>query len=211
MVKVKLIKIDKADLLYANCFVVTDSKKQCVVVDPTAIDNTIVDYIEDNGLTLKGILLTHGHCDHVRGVDVLYKKYKVPVFIGGYDIYKLRDSHINCSEFLGECCYVLSPAVTISDNDVLNDLIDEEIIVIDTPYHTSGSVCYYFKNSNILFSGDFILPHGVGRCDLPSSIPEELPISMAKIKALPKTCKIYGGHGGSSTLEIELRLNPFVK
>ena len=111
---------------------------------------------------------------------------------------------------LGEILIVKAKATTVADNEVLH-LLKEDILVLTTPYHTAGSVCYYLKDSGVCFTGDFILPHGIGRSDLPDARPRELARSMAKITALPKETKIYGGHGKASTLEMELRVNPFVK
>ena len=112
--------------------------------------------------------------------------------------------------FLGENVTIKSKANTVADNEVLH-FLNEDIKVIAVPYHTSGSVCFYLKESGILFTGDFIIMHGIGRSDLPSAMPKELGNSMAKVLALPNATKIYGGHGPSSTLEIERRVNPFVK
>ena len=98
----------------------------------------------------------------------------------------------------------------VADNEVLH-LLSEDILVITVPYHTSGSVCYYLKDSELIFTGDFILPHGVGRSDLPSAKPRELRNSMAKIIALPQNTKIYPGHGPFSSIEKERKVNPFVK
>ena len=206
---VPFIYEDKDDL-YANTYVLIDKTKQCVVIDPAKSYSGLVNYIIKNSLTLKGILLTHGHADHIRGVDVLVDAFKVPVYIGFDDLDKLTDTFSNCSEFLGEKVIVKAKAETLADNDVLH-LLSEDIRVIYTPYHTSGGVCFYLEDSDILFTGDFIIPHGIGRCDLPTSKPKELRNSMDKILALPKATKIYGGHEGSSTLEIEMRINRYVK
>ena len=206
---VPFIYEDKDDL-YANTYVLIDETKQCVVVDPAKSYNGLVNYIIKNSLSLKGILLTHGHADHIRGVDALVDAFKVPVYIGFDDLDKLTDTFSNCSEFLGEKVVVKAKAETLADNDVLH-LLSEDIRVIYTPYHTSGGVCFYLKDSGILFTGDFIIPHGIGRCDLPTSKPRELTNSMSKIVRLPKSVKIYGGHEGSSTLEIEMRINRYVK
>ena len=206
---VPFIYEDKDDL-YANTYVLIDKTKQCVVIDPAKSYSGLVNYIIKNSLTLKGILLTHGHADHIRGVDVLVDAFKVPVYIGFDDLDKLTDTFSNCSEFLGEKVIVKAKAETLADNDVLH-LLSEDIRVIYTPYHTSGSVCYYLKDSNILFTGDFIIPHGIGRSDLPTAKPREFRNSMNKILELPKSVKIYGGHERSSTLEIEMRVNSYVK
>ena len=136
--------------------------------------------------------------------------FKAPIYIGFDDLDMLKDTYSNCSEFLGESVMVNAKAETVADKDVLR-LLNEDIQVIYTPFHTAGGVCYYLKDSGILFTGDFIIPHGIGRCDLPTAKSQELERSMAKITMLPKSTKIYGGHEKASTLETELRINQYVK
>ena len=210
MIKVVPFIYEDLDDLYANTYVLIDDNKNCVAIDPAKDYPGLVNYIKKNELTLKAVLLTHGHVDHMRGADTLVDAFNTPLYIGFDDEDKLTDTYANCGFFLGENTTVKSKANTLADNEVLH-LLSEDITVIRTPYHTSGSVCYYLKESGVLFTGDFILPHGIGRSDLPSAMPKELDKSMAKITALPNETKIYGGHGPFSTLEIERKVNPFVK
>ena len=210
MVKVVPFIYDSLDELYANTYVLIDEDKNCVVIDPAKNNESLVNYIKKNNLSLKAVLLTHGHVDHMRGVDPLIDAFNVPLYIGFDDEDKLKDTYANCSLFLNENVIVKAKATTIADQEVLH-LLNEDIICIHTPYHTAGSMCFYLKDSNLLLTGDFILPHAIGRSDLPSAMPKELNRSMAKIMALPKSVKIYGGHGEFSSLEKEQSLNPFVK
>ena len=210
MIKVVPFIYEGVDELYANTYLLIDSDNNCVVIDPAKEYPGIVNYIKKNELNLKAILLTHGHVDHMRGVDVLAETLNAPLYIGFDDEDKLSDTYANVSYVLGENLVIKSKANTIADNEVLH-LLNEDIVVITVPYHTAGSVCFYLKESGLLFTGDFIIMHSIGRSDLPSAKPKELNNSMAKILALPNETKLYGGHGPSSTLEIERRVNPFVK
>ena len=210
MIKVVPFIYEDLDDLYANTYLLFDEHKNCVVIDPAKSYQGLINYINKNSFCLKGILLTHGHADHIRGVDVLYEALHAPVYIGFDDADKMQDSYANCSMMLGEKVKVNAPFETLSDQETLN-LLDEEIKVIHTPFHTAGSLCFYLKDSGLLFTGDFILPHGIGRSDLPSAKPHLFDSSLKKILALPKETKIYGGHGKSSTIELELKVNPFVK
>ena len=83
--------------------------------------------------------------------------------------------------------------------------------VIFNPGHTSDSVSYYFKEYNILFSGDFIFHESVGRCDLPTGNTENMKQSISKIKAYPNNMIIYPGHGDKTTLEHEINNNVYFK
>lgn len=210
MIKVTPFIYEDFDDIYANTYVLNDEDDNCVVIDPAKDNLGLVNYIEKQQLRLKAILITHGHIDHIRGIDVLVEQFSVPVYIGFYEIDKLTDPYQNCSALLAEPLIVRAKAITVADQEVLS-LLKEDIIVIETPYHTSGSVCYFIKSSQLLFTGDFILPQTVGRCDLPSSKPKALKTSLAKILVLPPKTKIYAGHGKSTSLQDELRVNPFVK
>ena len=210
MIKVVPFIYEEYDELYANTYVLIDETKQCVVIDPAKAYNGLINYINKNELTLKGILLTHGHADHIRGVDVLVDAFNVPVYIGFDDLEKLTNTFTNCSEFLGEKVVVKAKAETIADKEILH-LLNEDIHIIYTPFHTAGGVCFYLKDSGLLFTGDFIIPHGIGRSDLPTAKPKEFQNSMNKILALPRETKIYGGHERPSTLATEMRINQYVK
>ena len=201
---------EQIDDLYANTYLLIDENKACVVIDPGKDYLGLINYINKNDLSLKAILLTHGHVDHIRGVDTLVNAFNVPVYIGFDDLVMLTDGYLNLSEMLGEKIIIKAKVTTLSDNESLH-LLSEDITVIYTPYHTAGGVCFYLKDSAILFTGDFIIPHGIGRCDLPNAKPKEFVHSINKILSLPKETKIYGGHEKSSTLETELRINPYLK
>ena len=210
MIQVVPFIYDSYDELYANTYLLIDENKACVVIDPGKAYDGLVNYIKKNELTLKAILLTHGHIDHMRGVDTLVEAFNAPLYVGFDDLDMLKDTYANCSEFLGEKVVVNAKAETLADKEVLH-FLSEDIHVIATPFHTAGGVCFYLKDSGLLFTGDFIIPHGIGRCDLPNARPHELERSMKKIASLPKETKIYGGHEKFSTLEIELRFNQYVK
>ena len=210
MIKVVPFIFDDYDDVYANTYLLIDEENNCVLIDVGKEYPGIVNYLKKNNLSLKAILITHGHFDHIRGVQIVLNEFDVPLCIGFDDEEKLTDTFTNGSSFFGKKIVVNKKAITLADSDILHYL-SEDIKVIATPYHTSGSVCYYLKDSCLLFTGDFIIPHSVGRSDLPTAMPKELRNSMAKILALPENVKIYGGHGSFSTLEIEKRVNPFVK
>lgn len=201
---------DDEDDLIANCYVAIDEDNQCVVVDPSHDYDGIVNYIKKNQFNLKAVLLTHGHFDHFRGVDRLINEYNCPLYVGFYDAEMIQDPNLNCSVMLGEQYYVKSNPLTVSDGEVLN-LLKEDINVLETPGHTRGSITYYFKDSKIMFTGDFLFHTSAGRCDLPSGDNHQMEESFSRIAKFAPEIKIYPGHGPSSTLGVEFETNPFLK
>lgn len=201
---------DDFDDLFANTYVLVDDSLACLVIDPSKKYEGIINYIEKNGLTLKGVLLTHGHFDHMRGVDLLLNKYHVPLYIGFYDADALKDSRKNLSYLMGnEEMVVEEEPNTVSDREVLH-ILKEDIEVIYTPFHTKGSVCYYLEDSKALFSGDTLFRYSIGRDDFPNSLPKEKKASLAKLMDLPEDTKVYPGHGSFTKIGEERNNNPFV-
>ena len=203
MIKVIPFIYEDLDDLYSNTYLLIDDDKNCVVIDPSKDYQGLVTYINKNTLNLKAVLLTHGHIDHMRGVDALVNAFHALLYIGFDDEDKLNDDTANCSRYLGEARIINSKAITLADNEILH-LINEDILVIHTPYHTSGSLCYYLKESKIIFTGDFLFYHGVGRCDLPSAMPYEFSSSLNKLAKLDSETKLYPGHGKFGKLGEEI-------
>ena len=102
-----------------------------------------------------------------------------------------------------------SKANTVKDFDTIKGL-EEDVLVIHTPFHTVGSVCYYFSNNKILFSGDTLFYNAIGRNDLITSVPGKTKESIRKIFTLPDEVKVYPGHGINTTIGEERYKNPFV-
>lgn len=194
------------DDLYANTYLVADEDNNCVVIDPSKDNDGIINFIKKNGLNLKGVLLTHGHFDHIRGVKRLVDAFSIPVYIGFEDESFLIDPYLNCSRSMSEDYVLHIKAETISDNDVLK-MLKEVIICIHTPMHTIGSYCFYLKDSGVLFTGDFLFKGSVGRWDLPTGSIKTLKSSMNKLLVLPDNTKIYPGHGPSTNIKLEKQSN----
>ena len=200
---------DEDDLI-ANTYIVIDNN-ECVVIDPSKAYEGIAQYIKKNNLILKAVLLTHAHFDHMRGVDILIDSYRAPLYIGFDDESSLTNPLKNLSAFMNnEELIVHAKPITVSDNETIH-VLSEDIKVIHTPFHTEGSVCYYLKDSGVLFSGDTLFKSSIGRDDLPGSNPRKKETSLKKIMELPDKVKVYPGHGGFTTIYDEKIHNPFVK
>ncbi len=210
MIKVIPFYYDDYDDLFANTYVLIDANNDALVVDPSKDYDGIINYIKKNNLTLKGILLTHGHFDHIRGVGRLIKEFNVPLYISFDEEEMLTNPSLNVSKYMGKEYVLNVKANTLSDGEVLK-LLDEDILCISTPFHTFGSMCFYLKESKILLTGDFLFKGSVGRSDLPTATPKTFNSSMRKILTLGEDVKIYPGHGPSSNIKLEKETNPFIR
>ena len=186
--------------LYANTYVLYD-ESGCVVIDPSKNCDDVTKFINENHLKLKGILLTHGHFDHIQGIVPLLKETNAPLFVAEGDICMLKDPHLNGSDRFCRIDITIDKEPTIiHDREVLN-LLDTPIQVIATPFHTKGSVCFYLKDNKMLFTGDTLFKEGIGRTDFPNSAPELTSESLRKLESLEGDIVIYPGHGPSAKLD----------
>ena len=192
------------DELLSNTYIFKDEHNDVVVIDPSKDYDGIVKYIKEHNYHLKAILVTHAHFDHIGGVRRLYDAFNAPIYAGYEDIEGFTDPYKNCSEYGDHDVIVNLKINPLGDNEVLN-LLDEEIKVIYTPYHTIGSVCYYFPKSKVLFSGDSLFNFSLGRSDLPTSVPSKTIESITKLMKLDDEVKVYPGHGRFTTIGNERR------
>lgn len=184
------------------------------VVDPGMTDadefRAIESFIEANKLTLKSILLTHQHIDHLFGVAELKKKYGVPVISHAADgILGERVAEQARMFHLPMDVSAVIPDRLVNDGDVLN-LGNEEIYLLHAPGHSPGSLVYYVPSANMLITGDVLFRGSIGRTDLVGGNYNQLLTSIHnKILTLPPSTIVYPGHGPSTTIADEMRSNPF--
>ncbi len=205
---VPFIYNDEDDLM-ANTYIVIDNNK-CVIIDPSKAYDGLVNFIKKNNLEPQAILLTHGHFDHMRGVNILLDNFHLPLFIGFFDKDNLKDCQKNLSCFVcDKDCVINCLPKTVSDGNKIQ-VLSEDIEVIETPFHTEGSVCYYLKDSKVLFSGDTLFRMSIGRDDLPGACPKKKKSSLERLMRLPNDVKVYSGHGDFTNIGDEKKYNPFV-
>ena len=201
---------DDIDDLYANTYLLIDDHHNCVIIDPSSLNDGLINYISREQLTLKGILLTHAHLDHIRGVKKLYNQYHSPIYIHYLDKEALDDPLKNASVMFGQSFKLGLEVNELNDKDVLH-LLDEDIEVLWTPYHTEGSCCYLLRQSKIIFTGDSLFKGSIGRDDFINSLPKYKKSSLERLMKLDDDIKIQPGHGKSSKIGEERITNYFVK
>ena len=195
-----MIKIHKLALgLYqTNTYILHDeTSTACCVIDPGYEADAILEEVGHLGLTVEAILLTHGHFDHVGAVKDMVAETDCDVYICEEEL-SLPPMFTN-----GKIYYTH----TYGEGDVLH-LADLKISVLHTPGHTSGSVCLICENS--MFSGDTLFEGSCGRTDIGGSWPQ-IQASLARLAKLETDYVVYPGHGGSTTLAMEKRYNPYMR
>ena len=174
------------------------SGTHALVVDPSTSVESIVSAARNASATLEGILLTHGHFDHVISLDTLRAATGIPAYIHESDAEMLTDGAKNASAFFfGSPRAWRDAEIKLADGDTVT-LGDEQIRVIHTPGHTPGSVCY--DCADFLLTGDTLFSNSIGRCDLWGGDEALMRKSLELLRTLPQSTTIYSGHGEPSKL-----------
>ena len=194
-----------------NCYIgINEETKECFIVDPATCPPEFVSYIKNAGLTVKAVLLTHGHFDHIMGLDALLKEFSVPVYAHEAEREVLESEQLNSSASMLGQPYSFSGADYVTNRQELR-IAGFEIRVIYTPGHTIGGCCYYIEKEKTLFSGDTLFHGSVGRTDLPTGSMGQLVSSVRdRLFVLPDDTKVYPGHMEETTIGYEKKYNPFI-
>ena len=156
-----------------------------------------------------GILLTHGHFDHIMAVKEVKEKYQIPVYACRQEEAMLAEPTVNMTAVYGRSCSI-KPDVLLDDGQIF-EAAGFSIQMFHTPGHTKGSCCYYIEDEGVLFSGDTLFCGSVGRTDFPGGSSAEIVRSLHKlVDALPEDTEVFPGHDTFTTIGYEKRYNPFV-
>ena len=193
-------------MISTNCYIVINEEtKEAIVIDPAHRPKQLLEYIKEKGLKVKGILLTHGHFDHIMGIDDFLKIDDIPVYVHEADKETMEDPSLNLS---GNYCF--KDSVYLKDGEILC-LAGMEFRVIHTPGHTPGCACYYLESDKILFSGDTLFEMSVGRTDFPNSSTKDLIRSVReRLFVLPDEVLVLPGHMGETTIGYEKIHNVYI-
>ena len=193
-----------------NCYIVSDENtKEAFIIDPGAEPDRIIDKVKETGVSVKAILLTHGHFDHISAVNELKREFGVDVYVGQEDADLMADVELNVSYMFG-MPYAARADKILRDGDML-EIAGFSIKVLFTPGHTKGGVCYYFEKENVAFSGDTLFQQSVGRTDFPTGSARVLSESIKnKLMVLPEDLQLFPGHGDSTTVGYEKKYNMFL-
>ena len=195
----KIYHIPAAPPLYTNTFLLVGENGLAAAVDPAAGAQEYLRLLEQEGARLTHILLTHGHYDHVGAVEELQRKTGAKVWLAPQDA---------CG---GELFPFTTPDNAYADGEEIRVDTDLAFRVIATPGHSAGSACLYDPEGNVLFSGDTLFAGSYGRTDFLGGSSRDMAASLKRLSKLPPETRVLPGHGASSTIEEELRTNPYLR
>lgn len=197
---------------WSNVYCLGEEGGPCIIIDMG--DNhadRIGKFIQKHHSQCLGILLTHGHFDHIYGLSQRTGGcQEVSVYLHTQDIPCLSSPKRNASEdLIGEPFVWEGKVEEIYDG---LELFEGSLrcLVLHTPFHTVGSCCFYFPDLDLCFTGDTLFHLGVGRDDLAGSAPQLRDDSLGKLMKLSPNTSIFPGHGPKTALENELQYNPYL-
>ena len=201
--------------LQERTYVAWGTPGRCVLIDPgcygSAERQSLVDLLAREGLTPEAILLTHGHFDHIFGVEPLQERYGIPVYMHPAEKVVLSYS-AEMARRLGLDVPGIRFRTTDVEDGLLLALAGMQLEVIVTPGHTPGGVCWLERSAGVLFTGDTLFAGSIGRTDFRfSDYDDEIRSIMERLILLDPAIRIFPGHGPSSTIGQERRNNPFLE
>ncbi|WP_067141413.1 MBL fold metallo-hydrolase [Oceanivirga salmonicida] len=195
------LKIFISPILDANIYLLENENKECVIIDSgNPKMDEVIEYIEKENLDLKMIFLTHGHFDHILGLESILNYKNVPVYMGEEDIKFLYDHDYSLSKWVN-LEYKLSEKYTIiglkGNEEIFN------LKCLSTPGHTKGSFCYLDEKNNRIFTGDTMFKNTYGRTDFPTGNIDEMKETLSSLLKLNGDMEVYPGHGSKTNINNE--------
>lgn len=192
-----------------NYLLIDEESKEAVLIDCSAPRPELIQEIKNMGIKLKYILLTHGHFDHILGVDKFTEEFGVDAYVSEDDIMQVKATPQMIQMFTGLTVDVVKNVKKyVKDGDEFT-IGNTKIKAISTPGHTEGGMCYLVDN--YLFSGDTLFQHSVGRTDFPGGSFEKISKSIKeKLFLLPDEMEVYPGHGPKTSIGFEKKYNEII-
>ncbi len=197
--------------LQCNCSVVGDElTREAMVIDPGDDIEDVLSVIRQHGLTVKQIVITHAHIDHIGGAAKLRRVTGAPVLLNANDqaLLKMLDVQAKWIGMRPPEETIIDASLTTGDKVRAGSLVAD---VLHTPGHTEGSVCLYFAAEKKLIAGDTLFAGSIGRTDLPGGSYKKIMESLhGPVMALPDETIVVPGHGPLTTIGDERETNPFL-
>ncbi|WP_321437236.1 MBL fold metallo-hydrolase [uncultured Bacteroides sp.] len=210
------IKRFEFNMFPVNCYVLSDESNEAVVIDPGCFyeeeKQALKNYINSNGLTVKHLLNTHLHLDHIFGNPFMLHEYGLKAEANKADEFWLEQAPKQSRMFGFELKEAPVPLGSyICDGDIIS-FGKVRLEAIHVPGHSPGSLVFYCKEENCMFSGDVLFQGSIGRADLARGNFDELLDSIcSRLFVLPNETIVYPGHGAPTTIGTEKTENPFFR
>ena len=192
-----------------NTYILGDEKtKKCAVIDPGGSIIDIFNIIKQHGLTVEYIILTHGHGDHICRVPEIKSKTNAKIVAHVNEEEVLIDRNKNLSAQLPGLLVEFDADEYVQEGDVI-ELGSLKLKVIHTPGHTKGGMC--IKVGEHIITGDTLFAGSIGRTDFYGGDYKQIMKSLRKLAKYDDNAVVYPGHGPTSTIGVEKRMNPYMQ
>ena len=196
-----------------NCYILRRDAEasKCLIIDPGMGPEPLIEFLRENALEPVVTILTHGHADHIVGVQLLRDKYpQIQTAVHELDAEMLTNPAANLSILTGAQFSTAPAEILLTDAQTL-EYADLTLNVLHTPGHTPGGICLHSPGNALVFTDDTLFTESIGRTDFPGGNTDQLMASIAtRLMTLPDETVIYPGHGPSSTIGWEKTHNPFL-
>ena len=198
-------------LLQCNCTLLGDEATgEAMVIDPGDNVPYILDRLKAHGLTLKQIVVTHAHIDHVGGAVRLKRATGAPILLNENDLPLLKMMDVQAA-WLGTAAPEVAPPDENAREGLVVGISTHKAEVLHTPGHTQGSICLHFVPEKILFAGDTLFAGSIGRTDLPGGDGRQILRSIhERLMSLADETRVIPGHGAETTIGEEREGNPWL-
>jgi hydroxyacylglutathione hydrolase len=197
-----------------NTYILSDETNECLIIDPGCNNQyekkELSDYIEKYHLLPHAILNTHGHIDHVLGCKYICEKYKIPFIAHKEELILIKNALEFASFFSIDAEQPPLPDQNINEGEEYK-FGNSNLKIFHVPGHSPGSITLYSAENKIILTGDVLFRSSIGRTDLPGGSYETLIDGIkTKLLTLPGNTVVMPGHGPQTTIEDEIKNNPFL-